>query len=214
MEKNILSWDVGIKNLAYCHLQYSNDDYKIIKWDTINLREDEITCSFPKCKTPATVIRDNEESYCKTHKKNGTGRAKKIIKHDVNDLSTNLFNILKDLDNNMDEILIENQPSLKNPKMKFIATVLFSYYIFTGKNVKFISPSKKLTVGGSSEKLTYMITKKLGIKYCLALLNDQSLIDKIKKCKKKDDLADCFLQGFRYVFKTIPDKYLERLKTA
>ena len=57
----------------------------------------------------------------------------------------------------VDEILIENQPSLKNPNMKTIACILYSYFVMRGiidkeknkspiKFVKFISPSNKLKV--------------------------------------------------------------------
>ena len=37
----ILSIDVGIKNLAYCLLDIdkAKTDFKILKWDTINLLE-------------------------------------------------------------------------------------------------------------------------------------------------------------------------------
>jgi hypothetical protein len=51
----------------------------------------------------------------------------------------------------VEEVLIENQPSLKNPNMKTIATLLYSYFVFRGiidkektkskiENIKFISP--------------------------------------------------------------------------
>ena len=33
----ILSIDVGMKNLAYCLFESINNDYKILKWDIINL---------------------------------------------------------------------------------------------------------------------------------------------------------------------------------
>ena len=36
----ILSWDVGIKHLAYCLIEYS-ENTKILDWDNINLLEDE-----------------------------------------------------------------------------------------------------------------------------------------------------------------------------
>ena len=33
----LLSIDVGMKNLAYCIVDYNNDKYLIEKWDVINL---------------------------------------------------------------------------------------------------------------------------------------------------------------------------------
>ena len=40
----ILSIDVGIKNLAFCLFEKSNDtqQFKITKWDTVNISEKEI----------------------------------------------------------------------------------------------------------------------------------------------------------------------------
>ena len=40
----ILSWDVGIKNLAYCMINYRNDNnnIEIIEWDIINLNPGDI----------------------------------------------------------------------------------------------------------------------------------------------------------------------------
>ena len=57
-------------------------------------------------------------------------------------------------DFNEDEVLIENQPTLKNPTMKTISTLLYSYFVMRGitdkqgtiSNVRFICPSNKLKV--------------------------------------------------------------------
>ena len=38
----ILSFDVGIKNLAYCYLEYDNNTINIIEWDIIDLCERNI----------------------------------------------------------------------------------------------------------------------------------------------------------------------------
>jgi len=57
----------------------------------------------------------------------------------------------------VDEVLIENQPSLKNPTMKTISGIVYSYFMMKGiieksvsgssiQNVLFISPSNKLKV--------------------------------------------------------------------
>lgn len=64
----ILSFDVGIKNLAYCLLEKSDTstDYKILKWDTINLLTTK-KCNY--CDKPAK-FRKNDDFYCKPHAKN------------------------------------------------------------------------------------------------------------------------------------------------
>jgi len=70
----LISIDVGIKNLAYCILEKNTDanananpgDYKIIKWDSINLCGDEPNCL--ECKKKASYTK-NELNYCLTHAK-------------------------------------------------------------------------------------------------------------------------------------------------
>ena len=45
MTRTICSWDVGIKNLAYCIIQDNNGKFKIIKWGIVNLSNDKkIAC--------------------------------------------------------------------------------------------------------------------------------------------------------------------------
>ena len=118
-------------------------------------------------------------------------------------------------------ILIENQPSLKNPKMKAISSTLYDYFLIRGifdkeitksniTRVKFMSPSNKLKLAdeGDTKKLvklkgndakTYKLTKSLGIKYCKEMIepyNNWKVV--FNSHKKKDDLADSFLQGMYY----------------
>lgn len=65
----ILSFDVGIKNLAYCILEINeNKETSIVKWDIINLCEPkkEKCC---KCKKNASYFLKEEEKYCLTHAK-------------------------------------------------------------------------------------------------------------------------------------------------
>lgn len=80
----ILSFDIGIKNLAYCLGEYDNNTNKlsIIEWKIINLLEDEINnqekCShiskmrpYKQCSKIALYkLRNNKTYYCKTHLKN------------------------------------------------------------------------------------------------------------------------------------------------
>ena len=40
----ILSFDVGIKNLAYCIINKLNDDFKIEKWGIINIVDERDIC--------------------------------------------------------------------------------------------------------------------------------------------------------------------------
>ena len=69
-----LSFDVGIKNLAYCSL---NQDKKILDWGIINLNKDpKCQCGLQKpCSKTATYqVTDSENNIvkycCSTHVKN------------------------------------------------------------------------------------------------------------------------------------------------
>jgi hypothetical protein len=69
----IISIDVGIKNLAYCILEIDTlkKDYKIIKWDTINLCKEDLVCS-NNCIKKAKYIKNDIDikiNYCQVHAK-------------------------------------------------------------------------------------------------------------------------------------------------
>lgn len=70
----ILSFDVGIKNLAYCYLEYSNSAIDVVEWDIINIcREKHWICKCKKknkdiCNKQAKYFKNNIY-YCKIHAK-------------------------------------------------------------------------------------------------------------------------------------------------
>ena len=68
----ILSWDIGIINLAYCILE--EDNWKIHKWDKINIISDDFQkCNFENCNSNATGTKKNNKGdeffFCTKHKK-------------------------------------------------------------------------------------------------------------------------------------------------
>lgn len=73
--KKILSIDVGMKNLAFCYMSIENKQLKILKWDVLNLCENEkYICMGEnkkkiKCNKPAKFEK-NFKCYCKIHAKN------------------------------------------------------------------------------------------------------------------------------------------------
>jgi hypothetical protein len=87
-------------------------------------------------------------------------KKKKAISTNPQIIANNIYTKLDEIPEmiNVNEVLIENQPSLKNPAMKTIASFLFGYFISRGiidkpnnkiSNVKFISPSNKLKVNNT-----------------------------------------------------------------
>lgn len=105
----------------------------------------------------------------------------------------------------INHVIIENQISPIATRMKTLQGMLTQYYIDHIENVDitFVSSVHKLkqfvTIkNGDQEKTTYKEHKASGIDYCLRILEQNpgfsNWIPKLDT-KKKDDLADCFLQG-------------------
>jgi hypothetical protein len=158
----LLSFDIGIKNLAYCLMDTS--DNSILDWNIIDC----------------------------------TG-------------SNETLRVIEELDSlsyltSADVVLLEKQPSF-NPKMRNISTALYVYFIIRiqheqNKNCKilFYSPKYKLKCTDITiehkTKSKYRQNKNLAIVHTRALLNTHKTF--FENHRKKDDLADCFLQGFSY----------------
>jgi hypothetical protein len=156
------------------------------------------------------------------------------MKYPIQTLSTTLFSKLDTFPDflTVDEVLVENQPSLLNPTMKTVSAVLFSYFIIRGitdrertkskiQNVKFTSPTNKLEINktkttkelceAKNKRNKYDITKGLGMLYCKYLIDDKDL-KTLNEYTKKDDMCDAFLQGFHHMFKNIPNEYVKKLE--
>ena len=280
----ILSFDVGIINLAYCLFTKENNKLKILDWNIINLTNRESTkcycglkASFYQgskyfCKVHAkkcepvksfddlfksnienkctclvketlcnrkSVYNIDTEYYCTTHAKTKyksleTSHKVKPFKNkavstmDFDDTRLKLFQILQEKKELLkaDIVLIENQPSMKNPTMKSIAAALYDFYMIRGlldkvpesniKIVKFMSPSNKLKLvddgqtkqiviykAESNESKAYKLTKELSVKYAKELIIGTEWVTFLSSQKKKDDLADALLQGLYYYEKNI-----------
>ena len=65
----VLSWDVGIINLAYCMIDYTDNNWKILDWGIINLtnREKYICSNCGKNASCYTDLDNKEVYYCKKH---------------------------------------------------------------------------------------------------------------------------------------------------
>lgn len=223
----LLSFDVGIKNLAYCIL---NDSKDICDWNVINIidNDESIICSCnnksgSKCKSKASFYCINDKSkigYCKKHSKNIDNLipivTRKIKKISVNEISELLFTSLDKYPNmlNVNIVLIENQPCLMNPMIKTVQVLLYSYFVIKGKlndksrinKVQFINAKNKLSFydGPKIEQMStnkYTQRKKEGIEVCKYILADNNYFNFFLSHKKKDDLADSYLQGLWFLSK-------------
>jgi len=124
----------------------------------------------------------------------------------------NKFNKLFENEENIDHVIIENQISTIASRMKTIQGMIVQYFIMSSivvGHMEFISSANKLKDCEKKDKSTYSDRKKLGIAKCLeTITNDfrfSQHVDYFTKHKKKDDLADSFLQGI-YFLKKVEQK--------
>lgn len=231
----ILSFDVGIKNLAYCLLEYDSEKKtKLIKkWDIVNLSyydtpDPEMNYLLGNYKT--MKIGQLKEAMSKyqlptEHKKPELLQTlekyltkKGFLKKKMSIQDTGIVMVSK-LDQlpflqEAELVLIENQPSLKNPIMKSVQMLLYSYFLIRGMvdlqkvtDIKLISASNKLKKCNTIDKFkdrskSYKDRKKLAVDYCYYLLEELEPIeqqDYFSGNCKKDDLADCYLQAMYYL---------------
>jgi len=221
----ILSFDVGIKNLSFCLL----NDSIIEDWGILNICTDDI-CDHCNSKTgqrcdKSVKFRDKDDNFqvCPAHKKLKQYADRKFKcapkkKNPMLDQGTKMVEVLQKKRNflKVDLVVIENQPALKNPKMKSIQMILYSYFLIEGvtkkksliTDIQMINARNKLKAytGPKIEcdiKDRYKRTKFLGIQYCLAMISEQEnkWLTLFNDTKKKDDLADAYLQGI-YVLKS------------
>ena len=202
-------------------------------------RSRESTCDYKKkdsstCDKNCTYKYKPENLYfCTAHYKSALNAKQKhlspqliknitVKKYPVEKLVFTLINKLDELAphfaaSKIDEVIIENQPSLKNPKMKTIACALFNYFLIRGvidkhhgmdiKNIKFICPNNKLKINedntisvlkGTKDGTKYKLTKALSVKYTKQRLTPEQL-EYLELFKKTDDLCDSYLQGCYYI---------------
>tara|TARA_E500000178_G_scaffold352697_1_gene416713 strand:+ start:1294 stop:1845 length:552 start_codon:yes stop_codon:yes gene_type:complete len=140
-----------------------------------------------------------------------------------------LYNKLHDkfINYDIDTILLENQPVLKNPLMKSIQMIIYGYFNYEkhimGRNIesiKLINASNKLKLGKKLKDFNnsvdvqeinkinskYTKNKKLAIIYTNHFLKQRLIEEDYEKYntifndhKKKDDLSDAFLQGLYFI---------------
>ena len=213
-------------NCFYCKTHAAKTEYKLptsdlnkykrMKLDELNkLVQDYYILAIPLAvgsvppTTKATLIK-SIESFIKNNvfENISTMKCNEIslidigiaIKEKLEKLDTFVFS-------NIDIILIENQISPIANRMNCIQGMLTQYFIMKNmNNIRFVSAANKLKMFIGNKKTTYSERKKLSVEETKKLLikmegdnvEKDKIIEMFNKHKKKDDLADCFLQGIWY----------------
>lgn len=183
----ILSFDIGIKNLAVCEMCVDMSGqakkYAVKRWCVHDIRDNLKPSICELSETLLEVLSNNYEDWCVELEEPLT-------------------------------VVIENQPVHKNPTMKTIQTVLFTFFMMMKQRVcsvpvtiKLCSASNKLKVKERPADVDdlkasskYALNKKQSVCICKHYLehfvqNDEEAKQMLDATKKKDDLADCFLQA-------------------
>jgi hypothetical protein len=236
----VASFDVGVKNLAFCILRYDStaeigQQFPIMPggWRCVDVTDDsgigDRLCEGKKkdgsaCPNGAKILTDDDEAYCGVHnpdKERYKAKPAAKVKNLSYERLGNAF--LQELDqheelwNQVDHVIIEQQ-FRSNRRMIFLSAIIFTYFIGRQRDrecrisrVKFASSRNKLQVysdcGGPAiterpRKGAKDHRKWLAPKHCEWLIRgDQANLDAFRRYpRKKDDLADCFLQGADYHF--------------
>lgn len=246
----LVSFDVGLRNLAYCVLEGTNrSNLKITHWDLIDVMaesEGHNDAKCFKCKKPANWLKFDSSIYsCKTHKpKEGlekpptksslnkktldqlkaeglqhllTGTTKKVLVDllyklysanvwkrcvksakqvsvvDLADPIAKCLELRKHIWKNADLVIFEQQP---DKRMLCVQAMLHMWYVCQGYKCKGVSAVHKLTniMTLQDSTKTYKGRKSTGIIHASQLV-PEIWKNYLLKHSKKDDLADCFLQG-------------------
>jgi len=244
----LVSFDIGLRNLAFCVLEGTNrSNLKITHWDLIDVMAESAGHDAPKCfkcKKPANWLKNSEEVYaCGTHKPK-TGKAptktsltkkstetlqaealhngvvgttkkelvdrlytfytsniwKRCVKStkqvsvvDLADPIAKCLEARKNIWKKADLIAFEQQP---DKRMLCVQAMMHMWFVCAGHKCKGVSATHKLTniITVQDATTTYKGRKKTGILHAQQLVPLQWK-DYMMKHPKKDDLADCFLQG-------------------
>ena len=117
------------------------------------------------------------------------------------DLGKKIFILFeKQFTMHFDEVIIENQIGPSAIRMKNIQGMITMYFIQKGSEVVYWSSGNKLRFM-KKNKSTYKERKKLSILITNCIVKEFYPNHDISKHKKKDDLADCFLQLLDYLVK-------------
>ena len=199
-----------------------------------------IECEDGKCEHAAsckgkTKYKYNDMRICEKHRtmidrnltKERTLKKYKVFVKDftTHDLKLRLLYAMDEYSDtflNVDVVCIENQPAFKNPTMKAISDVMYSWFLMRGivdneytastiNKICFFSPSNKMKINDMEEELNdeiqnasnkYKKTKDLAVTHTRQMLShDQLCIDHLNTFKKKDDMCDAYLHGVYYIQK-------------
>lgn len=189
-----ISFDIGIKNLALCILKKTDEEISILDWRIISLAD--------KKKDIKGIDDIAERIYMELDNIVGYLKEKEI--------------------NEINYVLIENQPSNLNGMMKTIQYIIYCYFSLLKywdkiiENVVLVNASLKTKTHEYKPEIQikmdetknskgfrrdkYKMNKQTSIEICKNYIKDDcDLCEIFDNNKKKDDLCDACLQAVAYI---------------
>lgn len=217
----VLSFDVGIANISYSLLDVaSRECFRVVDWRLVNLVEGAVPlaarCGLECWQCGGRAVAEEcsqRRACCREHLESKSEKG-------LYEVKCALVQSLARIElEGVERVLIENQPSLKNPRMKSIAETVYAYFLIKKLerdlpyDLHYVAPSKKnqlekyVVVELAEEerqrlaaKKGYVLGKAQAVAYCGWLLgnrcsNGEEWARRWVTYKKRDDLADSLLQA-------------------
>ena len=159
-----------------------------------------------------------------TYKVLATPKKKTANNTDLISIGKNMTRLLDEIptitDGTITHVILENQIGILANRMKTIQGMLAQYFIMRGRpdiHIEFVSSSNKLKDLANTKETenNYKQHKKDGIFFCKQFLEKNTGLGSwshVLETTKRDDLADCFLQGIWYLKREKIITYAEDLK--
>ena len=170
----IASFDIGVKNLAFCVMTYdpskpSGEQFPIEAWRSMDITDQhgrsEMSCnkikpSGEQCTNGPKIFLEDGSCFCGVHnpdrkkykpEKQTGAKTKNLSYEKLGNMLMDRLDELSDLWDNVDHIILEKQFN-KNRRMIFLSAIIFAYFINNGQrnknskvtSVKFVSATNKL----------------------------------------------------------------------
>lgn len=204
-------------NKFYCKLHSKKTNFKIptqeLNINKLNkLKTGEVRCLMKKYDISGHDLKLKKSQYLESISLDLSNNYLDFIqKKNASEMSMIYYGIkLRDIfkekfkEISFDKILIENQIGPIALRMKTLQGMIIQHFIENKiENIECINSSNKLKNFIGKKKTSYNERKKFSIKYTREILEINNNINKwlehYNKHKKKDDLADCFLQCLWYM---------------